>query len=126
MAYQLLWLQALICCVAGAPLLLFPNTSIRLLGLPRSEHPFWPRLAGAFLVGMAIALGTQGKIKGMTGITSGLGLAGIVVIDLAVAALLTVLLILQKTGAARRGRWLLLAFTILLVCLSFLAIPFTG
>jgi len=126
LAHQLLWLQALLYAATGVPLLILPKTAIMLFGLPRSETAFWPRLAGALLTGLSLALATQGKVAGLNGISGGLGLAGIVVIDLTLAALLTVLLLLQATDAPRRGRGLLLLLIILLVCISFVAIPYTG
>jgi hypothetical protein len=74
---QLLWLETLLKFVPGLLLALAPLTTLRVLGLPRPETGFWPRLCGALLIGIAGALFLEGTSRG-----HGLSLAGCIVINL--------------------------------------------
>ena len=87
---QLLWLETLLKLVPGILLALAPLTTLRLLGLPRPDTGFWPRLCGAMLVGLAGALFLEGTSRG-----HGLGLAGTIVINLCGGAVLATLLVLD-------------------------------
>lgn len=111
---QLLWIETLLKLSAGLPLALMPLSTIRLLGLPRPESGFWPRLCGALLIGIAGALLLEGRTPG----SQGLGLAGIVVINLCGASLLSALLVLEKGPAAARGRIIVWLVVIVLLTLS--------
>lgn len=108
---QLLWLETLLKIVPGLLLALAPLTALRLLGLPRPDTGFWPRLCGALLLGMAGALFLEGTSRG-----HGLGLAGTVIINLCGASVLATLLVLEAGPASRRGRvtvWLIVCLLVI-------------
>jgi hypothetical protein len=109
---QLLWLETLLKLVPGVLLTLAPLTALRVLGLPRPDTGFWPRLCGALLLGISGALFLEGTSRG-----HGLDLAGVIVINLCGAAVLATLLILEAGPASRRGR----ATVWLIVCLLVIA-----
>lgn len=96
---QLLWLETLLKFSAGILLATLPLTTLRLLGLPRPDTGFWPRVCGALLIGIAGALFLEGASAG-----HGLGLAGVVIINLCGTALLATLLVLDRGPASFRGR----------------------
>ncbi|MFM9939574.1 MAG: ABC transporter permease [Hyphomicrobiaceae bacterium] len=100
MAHQLLWIEVIVKLAGGLLLLLAPRLLARALGLPPAESPFWPRLLGGVLIGIAAAAFVEVKLK--TG--SGLGLGGAIAINLAGVACLGALLILGQGGPLRRGR----------------------
>ncbi len=109
---QLLWLETLLKLAPGVVLLLFPLTTLRVLGLPRPDTGFWPRLCGALLVGMAGALFLEGTARG-----HGIGMAGIIMVNLTGAATLAALLVLDAGPASGRGKlavWLIVCALILL------------
>jgi hypothetical protein len=110
---QLLWLETLLKLVPGLLLTLAPLTTLRALGLPRPDTGFWPRLCGALLLGMAGALFLEGTSRG-----HGLGLAGVIVINLCGAAVLATLLVLDAGPASRRGRVTVWLTVCLLVVVS--------
>jgi hypothetical protein len=114
MAQQLLWIETLLKLSGGVTLALFPFTTARLLGLPVSAAGLWPRLLGAVLIGLAGAAFIEGSTPG----SRGLGLAGAVLINLVSAAMLIVLLMLERAAATMRGRGALWALAIGLVILS--------
>ncbi|MEZ5818247.1 MAG: hypothetical protein R3D44_14295 [Hyphomicrobiaceae bacterium] len=86
--------------LSGIIVLCFPRTLSRLLGLPSVVETFWPRLVGALLAGLAAATFLEGRLAAK----NGLGLAGHVAINLAIAMTLVALLIMGRAGATRRGR----------------------
>ena len=99
-------------------LLLIPLTVIRILGLPRSDSGFWPRLLGAVMIGLAGACALELRFPG----TKGLALGGAIVVNLTVSAALAVMLALGGGAPTARGRialWLLVA---LLISLSLIEI----
>ena len=110
---QLLWLETLLKLVPGLLLALAPLTTLRILGLPRPDTGFWPRLTGALLVGIAGALVIEGTHSG-----HGLGLAGAIVINLSGASVLATLLVLERGPTSTRGRSVVWALTCTLVILS--------
>jgi hypothetical protein len=110
---QLLWIETLLKLVPGLLLVLAPLTTLRVLGLPRPDTGFWPRLTGALLVGMAGALFVEGAQSGR-----GLGLAGAIIINLCGATVLAILLVLDRGPASTRGRVVVWALTCTLVVLS--------
>jgi len=114
MAHQLLWIETLLKLSGGLVLLLLPLTSARVLGLPVSTSGFWPRMLGALLVGLAGAT----FIEGSTSASKGLGLAGMMIINLVGAGTLIALLVLGRAAATGRGRALLWVLAVLLVVLS--------
>ena len=101
MSEQLLWIEACLKLAGGLALTVAPRTLARLLGLPSADQPFWPRLLGALLIGLAAASLLEARMQG------GLGLAGSIAINLAGAAMIGALLILGRAGNTRRGRSLL-------------------
>ena len=110
---QLLWLETLLKFVPGLLLALAPLTTLRVLGLPRPETGFWPRLCGALLIGIAGALFLEGTSRG-----HGLSLAGCIVINLCGAAVLATLLVLERGPTSVRGRAVVWASVCALVTLS--------
>ena len=110
---QLLWIETLLKLVPGLLLALAPLTTLRILGLPRPDTGFWPRLTGALLVGIAGALFIEGTHSG-----HGLGLAGAIIINLSGATVLATLLALDRGPASTRGRAVVWALTCTLVILS--------
>lgn len=111
---QLLWLETLLKLLAGMVLLLAPLTALRVLGLPRPETGFWPRLCGVLLVGIAGAAFLEGAALG-----PGLGLGGVVIINLCGAALLAILLAFDRGPATLRGR---VAVWLTVCALAFLSV----
>ncbi len=61
---QLLWLETLLKFSAGVLLAILPMMTVRLLGLPRPDSGFWPRVCGALLIGIAAALFLEGTSAG--------------------------------------------------------------
>ena len=115
---QLLWIETLLKLTGGLVLMLLPLTTIRVLGLQRTDGGFWPRLLGAVLLGLAAASYVEGATPG----SRGLGLAGSVLINLSGAGMLIVLLALDRASPSSRGRLLLWIVAVLLVALSFVEI----
>ncbi len=112
---QLLWLETLVKFFPGVMLALAPMTSLRVLGLPRPDSGFWPRICGILLAGIAITLFLEGTSSG-----HGLGLAGVIVINLLGASFLASMLVLESGPASKRGRTAVWLTVILLVTLSVL------
>lgn len=110
---QLLWLETLLKLAPGVMLALAPLTTLRILGLPRPDTGFWPRVCGALLVGLAGALFVEGTSRG-----HGLGLAGCLIINLCGAGLLATLLVLERGPASARGRTVVWLTVCALVILS--------
>jgi hypothetical protein len=110
---QLLWIETLTKFVPGALLVLAPLATLRVLGLPRPDTGFWPRLAGVLLVGIAGALFLEGTSRG-----HGLGLAGAIIVNLSGASLLAALLVLEAGPAYTRGRTAVWLVVCALVTLS--------
>lgn len=114
---QLLWLETLIKFFPGLFLTLAPATTLRLLGLPRSDSAFWPRICGVLLVGVAAAVFLEGMSIG-----HGLGAAGLVVINLCGASVLATMLVLERGPASVRGRVAVWLAVCLLVTMSLIEI----
>ncbi len=89
--------------VPGVLLFLMPLLVIKAAGLPLGQDGFWPRLAGAGL--LALAVGTY--IEAQIAPGKGLGVLGSAAINLTLAALLGSALIVGRAAMARRGRALL-------------------
>ncbi len=109
---QLLWLETLLKFAPGMLLALAPLTALRILGLPRPDTGFWPRLCGVLLIGLAGALFLEGTARG-----HGLGLAGVIIINLSGAAMLASLLVLDAGPVSTRGRttvWLIVCLLIVI------------
>ena len=115
---QLLTVEILLKLVSGLVLVLAPLSVIKLLGLPRTESGFWPRLLGAVLVGMAIALYLEGRQPG----SHGIGLSGCVIVNFSAVSILGGSLALEAGPPSARGRAVVWTLVVLLVCLSVLEI----
>jgi hypothetical protein len=115
---QLLWLEALLKIAGGAALLIVPKTTIRLLGLPRAETGFWPRLLGAILLGLAGAFYLEDRFPG----SKGLALGGAVIVNLAAATAILFMLALGGGAPKPRGRLALWLLVTVLIGLSLLEI----
>ena len=122
MLLQLLWLDIILKFAVGLALLATPRSLIRLLGLPNAEDPFWPRLLGGTLVGIAVAMVLDGQyVPGR-----GIGVYGGAAINLSAAAALGCMLILGRAGTAKRGRGLLWLTAFFLAMMSLLTIVAAG
>lgn len=112
---QLLWIETLLKGTAGLALFLAPLTLAKLFGLPSVQDSLWMRLLGALLLGVAMAIFLQG-----TRYTSqGIGLAGLLAINLVSAGALAALLLANSAASTRRGRLILWLLTGLLLILAF-------
>jgi hypothetical protein len=118
MAQQLLWIETVVRLFSGLVLLVLPVAAARVLGLPLPQATLWPRVLGGLLIGMAGATMLEGSVAG----SQGLGLGGLVIINLATAATLAALLVLERASQTRRGRLFLWAIVVWLVALSLLEI----
>lgn len=115
--HQLLWLETILKLTAGALLVLAPLTTIKVLGLPPAAGGFWPRLLGAVLAGIGAAAFLAGASNG----ARGLGLAGLIVINLFGAAILALTALFGSGAPTRRGTlalWLLVVLLLVLVLLE--------
>lgn len=101
---NLLTLEVLIHVGLASLLLIVPGLLTRALGWPPEATRFWPRLFGALLA--AIALGMLTTLMGWThdGAGVGIGLSGIIVINLTMAFTLFTMLFLGPHAPTRRGR----------------------
>lgn len=114
MLQQLLWLETVLKLAGGLGLVMAPNVVAHLLGLPSARPSLWPRLLGAVLLGLAVASYIEGALPG----SRGLGLGGAIAINLASAALIFSLIVLNRGVATGRGRFALAVLAALLVLLS--------
>ncbi len=119
MAQQLLWIETLLRFTAGVILLILPLVAARVLGLPLPQATLWPRLIGGLMIGMAGATLLEGSLG-----SRGLGLGGLVIINLATAATLAALLVLERASQTKRGRAFLWTLVASLVGFSLLELPF--
>lgn len=114
MLHQLLWLETLLKLAGGLVLIIAPNAAARVLGLPSARPSLWPRLLGAVLIGLAAATYIEGALPG----SRGLGLGGAIAINLASAAMIFSLVVLNRGVETGRGRVALSLLAGLLVLLS--------
>lgn len=110
---QLLWLETILKLAGGFVLLAAPLAAIKVLGLPQSASGFWPRLLGAVLIGLGAAIFMEGAWEG----SRGLGLAGLIVINVLSAALIAAVALLGGGAATRRGTITLWSLVVLLLVL---------
>ena len=115
---QLLWIETLLKLSAGLLLALAPRSTLGLLGLPRTETGFWPRLLGALLIGLAGATFLEGRSPG----GRGLGLEGCVLVNFSGVSMMATLLVLDAGPASARGRAMMWTLVILLILLCVLEI----
>ena len=116
---QLVWLELALKFACGLVLLSVPLTVIKILGLPKSETAFWPRLLGALLIGLAIATYMDASAR----LGHGLGLAGSMVLNFSASFALFCMLVLGES-ATRRGRALLWALACGLLVLALVEIAY--
>lgn len=110
---QLLWLETLLKLAGGMVLVLAPLTTIKMLGLPQAASAFWPRLLGAVLIGIAAAAFIEGAWDG----SRGLGLAGLILINILGAATIALTALLGGGAQTRRGAMTLWSLVVLLLVL---------
>lgn len=121
-AIHLFRLELVILLTFAALLLVAPMTTASVFGLPPAGTPFWPRLLGAIVLGLALAVVAtdQGWLVMSTPSgpsATGIGLGAFVVLNLTVAFVLATMLIFGADIPTRRGRaalWLLVAAATLL------------
>ena len=100
----------------GLPLIFFPVTLSRVLGLPVPVQAFWPSILGSVLCGIGVALlveSVRGERRAI-----GLGLMGASVINLCGAAVLVAWLIGGTMDLPARGTLFLWALAVIVVGLS--------
>lgn len=103
-AEQLLWIDLIIKGSVGALFITIPGPLAQVVGLPRVEHYFYARIAGALLLGIATALYMEGAGRGAG---QGLGIAGAGGLNLVGSSAMIALTVTVRQAAAARGRWLL-------------------
>ena len=108
----LLSVDAVVNLLLGVLLLFFPARLVEMIGIPASEHSFYPSILGAVLFGIGLALLIQNKSHG------GLGLIGAVAINLCGGIVLAIWLVFGSLALPTRGLALLWTLVVILVCLS--------
>lgn len=116
--HQLLWIETLLKLAGGALLVLAPLTTLKVLGLPPSATGFWPRVLGTVLIGIGAATFIEGAWEG----SRGLGLAGLIVINIASAAVIAVIALFGGGASTRRGTLALWSLVVVLLVLVLLEI----
>jgi len=118
MADQLLWLETLLKGGIGLIMLCFPVAAAKLAGLPHGNTPFWPRLFGAALLGIAAGFALEGYSQYNPNISArGISLGGAVVINVIAVLSLIGALIFQGVPS-RRGLLLVWTLGLLLTFLT--------
>lgn len=120
MIRQLILMEVATKLVTGLILLIMPQLALRIAGLPRSDQPLWARVLGGASIGLAVAAFIDIQLPG----TRGIGLAGLVAVNLALAAAIGLQMILSLDGISRRGRILLAIICGALVTASLVEIAF--
>jgi hypothetical protein len=111
--HQLLWIETLLKLAGGLALLVAPLLTIKMLGLPPSASGFWPRVLGGVLIGISAATFIEGAWDG----SRGLGLAGLIVINIVSAAVIAASVLLRGSAGPRRGSLALWSLVVLLLVL---------
>jgi hypothetical protein len=119
MLQYLMWIEVALKLGSGVILGLFPVASPRLFGLPPTAGSFWPRLLAAVLVGIGLATVLQVSITP----GRGLGLAGLMSINLVAAGVATGQLVMGSI-TTRRGKATLWALVITLTGLSLVELAY--
>jgi len=117
---ELLWFETLTKLGLGAALLVLPGAFAKILGLPLAMGGFWPRLLGGTLVGLGAAAFIEGAWTGSRGI----GIAGLILVNLALAATMALAVLAGDGPPTRRGRLVIWIGVILLFGLSLFEIAF--
>ena len=116
---QILWFEVALKGILGIALFVMPLSAARLCGLQHPGSGFWPRLVGALLLGLAAGVFIKAEFPTVQG---GIGPGGLIATNLAGASALAGALILGKAAPSRRGWFLILIVTILLLALAFVEI----
>ena len=111
-----LLVDAMVNFFLGMLLVVFPAEIFEFIGLPLTDHAFYPTILGAVLIGMAIALILEFNRKpaGMVG----LGLGGAIAINLCAAFVLCFWLLNGKLAVSISGYIILWILVIILVLIS--------
>ena len=118
MRSTLLKADATINILLGILLMAFPDSLVRALGMPLTDHVFYPTILGAVLFGIGLALLIEcywdfARFRG-------LGLGGAIVINLCGGFVLVIWLLSDKITLPLRGQLLLWFLVLLLIGLSLL------
>jgi hypothetical protein len=118
MRSTLLKADATINILLGILLMAFPDSLVRALGIPLTDHAFYPTILGAVLFGIGLAL----LIECYWGSSrfKGLGLGGAIIINLCGGCVLAIWLLSDKLILPLRGQLLLWFLVLLLIGLSLL------
>lgn len=116
---QILWFEVFLKAAAGLTLLLMPITAVRIVGMERPTSGFWPRVVGAIILGIALAVLISLMLPNARG---GLGPAGLIPINLIGAAALIIPLVMGTAAPTKRGRGFLIVNALTLIALAFLEI----
>ena len=114
MVQQLLWIEILLKGTTGLILLIAPCLFAKSLGLPAIGAPFWPRLVGSLLCGLAGAV----ILTAWLGRSNATGLAGLAAMNVTVGVIIIAQLAVGSDPLPRRGRVLLWMAAIILCTLS--------
>jgi len=111
-----LLIDAMVNFFLGMLLVVFPAEIFQFVGLPVTDHAFYPTILGAVLIGIAVALIIEFNRKpaGMVG----LGLGGAIAINLCGAFVLGFWLLNGKLSIAISGHIILWMIVIILVVIS--------
>lgn len=118
MLSQVLQFELALKGIAGIALLIAPITTARLVGLPHGHVGIWGRLLGIALIGIAGAIYIEHDVKSV----EGLGLGGLILINVLAIFALTAMMILHGAGT-RRGAiltWLVITTLFVLSLLEIL------
>ena len=96
-----LWFDVLARASLGGLLAVVPRIAIGVLGLPKSEGTFWPRLLGTLLLALAAGTVVDARWPGKGGPLLG----GLVAVNLAAAFALATGLVVGQLEIPRRGRF---------------------
>ena len=101
MLTQILFIELVSKATVGALLLLFPISTAKVFGFPHGNVGLWARLLGAHLIGIALAVYIEHDNR-----LQGLGLGGLIIIN--VCAMLTLLsFAILKGAGTKRGTFAL-------------------
>jgi peptidoglycan/LPS O-acetylase OafA/YrhL len=113
---KVLLLDALINIVLGLLLATFPDSVVRLLGVPATDTRFYPSILGAVLLGIGVALLIEFYRKPSR--SPGLGLSGAIAINLCGAVFLIGWLLTGTLNIPLRGKVFLWTVAVALVTIS--------
>ena len=111
-----LLIDALINLILGVALLAFRPGLVEALGVPQTEHSFYPTMLGAVLSGIAVALLLEWR--GRPRALVGLGLGGAIAINLCGGIVLAIWLASGRLVIPMRGQAVLWSLVTILVVIS--------